>query len=244
MIGIFQRVFAMQKQEDDAIADEYHGMLRSLAMGEEIDLEDVRRLTIDAGKSEEECSRDLETMQQRIEKVAKKREWLQLQATMPGLQKKYDALLAELNAVIARIKPELIRLEWEIGSASDAGAQVIWCNDFLNNNCLNQSLIEREKLVSEHRKALGLKKRTLAEDLEKARQHESYFNARLEKYDNRKNGLKPKDASAVDYKELQASRAEWQSTIEQLERAIAVLDEELEPVDAELADIQQEKLLP
>ena len=146
--------------------------------------------------------------------------------------------------MIARIKPELIRLELEIGSASDAGAQVIWCDDFLNNNCLNQSLIEREKLVSEHRKALGLQKRTLAEDREKAKQHESYFTARLQKYENRKDGWKPKDASAVDYKELQASRAEWQSTIEQLERAIAVLDEELEPLDKELTDIQKEKLLP
>ena len=244
MLSIFSRVFAMQKAEDDRIADEYHSMLLSLAKGEEIDLDDVRRLTIDAGKSEEECSRDLETMQQRIEKVAKKREWLQLQATMPGLQKKYDALLAELNAVIARIKPELIRLELEIGSASDAGAQVIWCDDFLNNNCLNQSLIEREKLVSEHRKALGLQKRTLAEDREKAKQHESYFTARLQKYENRKDGWKPKDASAVDYKELQASRAEWQSTIIQLERAIAVLDEQLEPIDQELADIKIEKLRP
>jgi predicted nucleic acid-binding Zn-ribbon protein len=234
MLGIFSRVFAEKKAEDDRIQDEYHSMLLSLARGEEIDLDDVRRLTIDAGKSEEECSRDLELMQQRIQKVAKKREWLQLQATMPGLQKKYDALLAELNAVIARIKPELIRLEWEIGSASDAGAQVIWCNDFLNNNCLNQSLIEREKLVSEHRKALAVNRKPLSEDFEKAQQRLSYFHSRLGK----------KGLSERERKELQAELDEWQSTIDQLERAIALIDEQLEPLDAELADIGREKLLP
>jgi predicted nucleic acid-binding Zn-ribbon protein len=102
-------------------------------------------------------------------------------------------------------------------------------------------LLEREREVGEQRKDLGLKKRTLVDDLTKAKQHESYFHARLEKY-NRKDGSKPKDA--VDFKELQASRAEWTSTIEQLERAIALIDEELEPIDAEIADIKKEKLLP
>ncbi len=242
MLGIFSRVFAMQKAEDDAIADEYHSMLLSLARGEEIDLEDVRRLTIDAGKSEEECSRDLELMQQRIAKVQEKQDWLKVQATIPSLQAKYDALKAELNAVVERIRPQLIKLEWDLHAASDP--KIVWIDDFLNTNCLNQSLIEREKEVGSQRFALGGQKRTLVDDLTKAKQHESYFNARLEKYENRKDGWKPKDASAVDYKELQASRAEWQSTIIQLERAIAVLDEQLEPIDQELADIKKEKLLP
>jgi hypothetical protein len=244
MIGIFQRLFAEKKAEDDRIQDEYHSMLLSLAKGEEIDLDDVRRLTIDAGKSEEECSRDLETMQQRIEKVAKKQEWIEVQKATPGLEQKRDALKAELNAVFERINPQLVKLEWDLHAASDAAAQCLWIDDFLNTNCLNQSLLAREKEVGSQRFALGGQKRTLVDDLTKAKQHESYFNARLQKYENRKDGWKPKDASAVDYKELQASRAEWQSTIIQLERAIAVLDEQLQPIDAELADIKNEKLMP
>ena len=242
MLGIFSRVFAMQKAEDDAIADEYHGMLLSLARGEEIDLDDVRRLTIDAGKSEEECSRDLETMQQRISKVKEKADWIKVQDGIPALQKKYDALRDELNETIKRIQPQLVRLEWDLHAANDP--KIVYIDDFLNNNCLNQSLIEREREVGSQRFALGMQKRTLVDDLTKAKQHESYFNARLQKYENRKDGWKPKDASAVDYKELQASRAEWQSTIIQLERAIAVLDEQLEPIDQELADIKIEKLRP
>ena len=241
MLGIFQRVFAERKEEVDSIADEYHSMLLSLAKGEEIDLADVRRLTIDAGKTEEECSRDLETMIQRIAKVKEKQDWTKVQDGIPSLQKKYDSLKDELNAVIARIQPQLVRLEWDLHAAADP--KVIWIDDFLSRTCLNQSLLEREREVCEQRKDLGLKKRTLVDDLTKAKQHESYFHARLEKY-NRKDGSKPKDASAVDFKELQSSRAEWQSTIIQLERAIAALDEELQPIDQELADIQKEKLLP
>jgi septal ring factor EnvC (AmiA/AmiB activator) len=239
MLGIFSRVFAEKKAEDDRIQDEYHSMLRSLARAEEIDLDDVRRLTIDAGKTEEECSRDLETMIQRIAKVQEKQDWLKIQDGIPALQKKYDSLRDELNDVIARIQPQLIKLEWDLHAASDP--KIVYIDDYLNNTCLNKSLIEREKEVGEQRKSLGMQKRTIAEDLSKARQHESYFLARLEKY-NRKDGSKPKDA--VDFKELQASRAEWTSTIEQLERAIAAIDEQLEPVDEELTDIKREKLLP
>ena len=232
MLGIFSRVFAAKKVEDDAIADEYHSLLRSLAMGEEIDLDDVRRLTIDAGKTEEECSRDLELMQQRIAKVQEKADWIKVQDGIPALQKKYDALRDELNETIKRIQPQLVRLEWDLHAASDP--KIVYIDDFLNNNCLNKSLLEREREVGEQRKALGMQKRTLVDDLEKAKQHESYFHARLGK----------KGLAERDRKELQASRDEWQSTIEQLERAIAVLDEQLQPVDAELADIGQEKLLP
>jgi hypothetical protein len=239
MIGIFQRLFAEKKAEDDRIQDEYHSMLFDLASGKEVDEDDVRRLTIDSGRTEEQCSRDLETMIQRIAKVKEKQDWTKIQDGIPALQKKYDALRDELNETIKRIQPQLVRLEWDLHAASDP--KVIWINDFLSRTCLNQSLLEREQEVGSQRKALGMQKRTLAEDLSKARQHESYFLARLEKY-NRKDGSKPKDA--VDFKELQASRAEWQSTIEQLEIAIRNIDEQLEPVDAELADIQIEKLLP
>lgn len=234
MIGIFSRVFAMKKVEDDRIADEYHSLLFDLATGKEVDEEDIKRLTIDAGKTEEECSRDLETMQQRIEKVAQKQKWLEVQKTSPGLQKKYDALRDELNETIKRIQPQLIRLEWEIGSASDAGAQVIWCNDFLSRTCLNQSLIEREREVGSQRKDLAIQKKPLFEDLEKAQQRLSYFHSRLGK----------KGLAERERKELQAELDEWQSTIDQLEIAIRNIDQQLEPLDDEIADIGKEKLMP
>jgi hypothetical protein len=231
MLGIFSRVFAEKKAEDDRIQDEYHSMLLSLARGEEIDLDDVRRLTIDAGKSEEECSRDLELMQQRIQKVQEKQDWLKVQATIPALQAKHDALKAELNAVVERIRPQLIKLEWDLHAANDP--KIVYIDDFLNTNCLNQSLIEREKEVGSQRFALGGQKRTLEKDLTTAEQHLSYFVARL----------KRKESLTV-HKELEASRDEWQSTIEQLAIAIRNIDEQLEPVDQELSDIQKEKLLP
>lgn len=244
MLSIFQRVFAQKKTEDDAISDAYHSLLFDLASGKEVDEEDIKRLTVDAGKSEEECSRDLETMQQRIEKVAQKQKWLEVQKTSPGLQKKYDALRDELNETIARIQPQLISLEWQIGAASDAGAQVIWCDDYLNTHCLNQSLLEREQVVGEQRKELASQKNPLVDDLTKAKQHLSYFNARLEKYENRKDGWVPKDSLAADYRELQAERDHWQSTVEQLQIAIRNIDELLSPLDDEIADIGRAKLMP
>jgi DNA polymerase II small subunit/DNA polymerase delta subunit B len=183
MIGIFQRLFAEKKAEDDRIQDEYHSMLFDLASGKEVDEDDVRRLTIDSGRTEEQCSRDLETMIQRIAKVKEKQDWTKIQDGIPALQKKYDSLRDELNDVIARIQPQLIKLEWDLHAASDP--KIVYIDDYLNNTCLNKSLIEREKEVGEQRKSLGMQKRTIAEDLSKARQHESYFLARLEKY-NRK----------------------------------------------------------
>jgi septal ring factor EnvC (AmiA/AmiB activator) len=190
-------------------------------------------LTIDAGKSQEECDKDLETMQQRIAKVAKKREWIEVQKATPALEQKRDALRAELNAVFERINPQLVKLEWDLHAASDAAAQCLYIDDFLNTTCLNQGLLEREREVGEHRKELGLQKRTLEKDLTAAEQHLSYFNARL----------KRKESLTV-HKELEAQRDEWQSTIEQLERAIELVDERLLPIDEEIADIQREKLLP
>ena len=231
MLGIFSRVFAAKKVEDDAIADEYHSLLFDLASGHEVDEEDVKRLTIDAGKTEEECARDLETMIQRIAKVEEKSSWIKIQDGIPALQAKYDALRDELNETIKRIQPQLVRLEWDLHAANDP--KIVYIDDFLNNTCLNQSLIAREKEVGSQRFALGMQKRTLEKDLTTAEQHVSYFTARL----------KRKDSLTV-HKELEAQRDEWTSTIDQLERAIALIDEQLEPLDAELADIQREKLLP
>ncbi|MCY3010401.1 MAG: hypothetical protein NTY42_11215 [Planctomycetota bacterium] len=74
----------------------------------------------------------------------------------------------------------------------------------------------------------------LSEDLEKAQQRLSYFHSRLGK----------KGLSDRERKELQSSQDEWQSTVEQLEIAIRNIDEKLEPLDDEIADIQKEKLMP
>ncbi len=232
MIGIFQRLFAEKKAEDDRIQDEYHSLLFNLASGHEVDVDDVRRLTIDSNRTEEQCSRDLETMQQRIAKVQEKQDWLKVQDGIPALQKKYDALRDELNAVIARIQPQLIKLEWDLYAAADP--KVIWIDDFLSRTCLNKSLLEREQVVGSHRKDLAKKKQPLVDDLVKAEQHLSYFHSRLGK----------KGLSERERKEIESSQDEWQSTVEQLEIAIRNIDEQLEPLNDEITDIGREKLLP
>lgn len=246
MIDIFQRVFAKKKIEVDRIQDDYHDLLVSLASGHELDLEDVRRLTVDSGKTKEECDQDLALMHQRLEHVAERQKWLKVETTLPGLQSKYDALKAELNAAIARLQPQLISAEWELNAASNAGGQVIRIEDLLNRSCLNRSLLEREQEVGQQRLELSQKRKPLHDDLLLARQHLSYFNARLENFEKRKDSWLPSKDGNQDreMRALQAQRDDAASTVDQLERAVADIDERLLPYNQELADIGREKLQP
>lgn len=235
MMDIFGLVFAKRKQEVDAIHDSYHSMLVRMAQREELDLDEVRTLTIDAGKSQEECSRDLEAMEKRIAMAAERKNWLNIQGTLPGLQTKYAEIKAEMDAMIAKLQPQLIQLEWQINAASDAGAQCIRINNDLNSTCLNRALVEREQEVGSQRQALMQKRGPLFDDLQKTKQLESYLRSRCEN---------PKGSPSSEQRELQARRDDVVETIDQLERAIWAIDAEVEPYDAELADIGRQKLQP
>lgn len=235
MIGILNLVFAKKKQEVDAISDSYHGMLVQLASGEELDLAEVRELTVDAGKSQEECEADLQLMQKRLQQVEERKNWQNVEKTLPGLQQKYAEIKAEMDEVIARLQPKLVRLEWEINAASDAAAQCIRINVDLNSTCLNRALVEREQEVGSQRQALMEKRLPLYDDLQKAKQHLSYLNACVEN---------PKGSPLSERAELQARRDDALSTVDQLERAIWAIDQEVQPYDQELADIGRQKLQP
>lgn len=233
--SILSLVFSKRKEEVDAIHDSYHEMLVRMASGEDLDLEEVRELTVDAGKSKEECEADLQLMQKRLQQVEERKNWQNVETTLPGLQSKYDAIKSEMDAVIAKLQPQLIQLEWQINAASDAGAQCIRIDNDLNCTCLNKALVEREQEVGSQRQALMQKRGPLFDDLQKTRQLLSYITSRIEN---------PKGSPSSEQRELQARRDDALSTIDQLERAIWLIDSEVEPYDRELADIGKQKLQP
>lgn len=244
MIGsIFRQVFGQRKSEVDQIEDDYHRLLVDLASGAEVSIEEVKALTVDAGKSEEQCSRDLQLMEQRIERIRERDHWLKLESEVPGLRTKLDTLKAELNAVVSRIQPRIDELSSQLFERSVASANAVRIEIWLNENCLNQALVEREREVSLQRQEVAEKMRPLSDDLEIAKQRISYFNARLE---NRKDDWKPRADSdqGREFETLLANRDHAASIAGQLERELELLREELFPIDRELRDIQAQKLQP
>lgn len=247
MIGsIFRQVFGQRQSEVDQIEDEYHRLLVDLASGADVDIEDVKTLTVDAGKSEEQCSRDLELMEQRIERIRERENWLKLESEVPDLRSKLDILKSELDAVVARVQPQINELSQQLFERSVASANAVRIEVWLNENCLNQALIQRELEVSSQRQETAAKMKPLSDDLEIAKQRISYFDARLENFVDRRDGWKPRTDSdqGRELETLQANRDHAASIAGQLERELELLREELVPIDEELRDIQAQKLQP
>jgi hypothetical protein len=246
MLGFFQRVFAEKKADDDRICDDYHSLLVAIASGEEVDIQDIREKTVDAGRTEAECSRDLQVMEQRLERIKDKQRRLALDAKTPSLQAKFDALRAELDSATARIQPQLSAIGLQLYECTHAAAEIIRIDGWLNETCLNKTLVEREKELGEQRFALAQKRRPLHDDLVKTRQRLGYHNALLEKFENRKDGWVPREGarSLSEMRDLQAKRDDAESTIEQLERAVSAIDDAMVPIDDELRDIGRQKLTP
>jgi septal ring factor EnvC (AmiA/AmiB activator) len=246
MLSILKQVFSAKKKEDDDIHDGYHQLLIRLASGEEVDLEDVREQTVDAGKTEEECSRDLATMQQRLAKIEERKKLLVIQDGVPQLQAKFNSLKAEIDAVVARIQPQLDAIGLQLNETSTVGSQLHWIEIFLNNNVLNRSLLEREQEVGRQRQELARKRRPLWDDLQTAKGRLSYYNTCLRSFESRGDSWAPKAGSnqSKEMQKLLSSRDSFQREVDQLERAVWSIDQELIPFDQELADIAKQKLLP
>ena len=199
-------------------------------------------------KTEEQFEADVQTMTERIglaSQLQRKREVEKLvarhESELAKAKQELEDAYSKLSPIVTACFNRWQASENELTSLSNVEAK-------LTATCLDPAILEREKELQVHRKELMQKLRPLVADLEHAQAILRGYESSVEsiRYSLTKD---IKHAPSVHEKRssLRASqeRLEHQtSVVDQLSHAVSRLNEELHPIDVELAKLQLQKLVP
>ncbi len=246
--GILDRIRSKKKELALTSADAYYQLLKEVARGEETDVDDAAIVIDAAGKSENDFERDVSTMEERFHLAEQLKIRKELERKLPILQRKFDAAKQAMDEAIRKLQPAIDQGYEELHTAELQHGTLIYVDGKLSGTCLNQSLLIREKELLAQRAELMSKRLPLAEDLRTAQ-------AIIRNSETSLTGLKSQSKVHPHYKpdqvdirtkerKLAESLSHQKPIAEQLEAAVARIDDELAPINRELADIAKQKLVP
>jgi hypothetical protein len=245
--GILDRIRTKKKELVLNAQDAYYSLLKEVARGEETDVDDAAIVIDAAGKSEDDFERDVATMEQRFALAGQLKARVEIERSLPALQAKLDAANRAYNDAVQRLQPTIQIAFTALQEAQNAQQSMSNVDAKLCETCLNQTLLSRERELLAKRLAVHQKRRPLFDDLEMAKAYLSTCRAGLEGERGRKKilPLTPTE-KGISHQEhhWRMELKKQESLVAQLTEAVRLLDDELLPINNELASISKEKLVP
>jgi len=246
VIGILDRIIQRKKQTALSAAEQYHALVRSVANGSEVDCDDAATIIDDANKTAADFERDVEIQQDRIGLAAQLKHKQALEKQLPKLEQaeriasqNYERVVSEASSKLNEAKRAKRALESELLSLS-------YVEGKLSETCLDETLLAREVELTSKRMTLIQKRRPLEEDYRHSTALVSASHARIAGLQSQIERTSNNKLAQVEYRKdlakAEQSLAHEQSVGKQLEIVIGKINDELSPIDNELAKIRLRKL--
>jgi uncharacterized protein YukE len=246
MLGILEKIRSKKKELTSNTSDAYFELIRSVAGGHEVDIEQAAIVIEQAGKVDAAFEEDVEIQLERIGLASQLRHKQALEKRLPKLEsaerqagEHYARVVSEASEKLNEAKKAKRDVEHEL-------LQLTQIEVRLRETCLDSSLLAREAELNAKRVELVQKKRPLTEDSERAKNmvqsHQSSVDALRIKIERAKNDQLARQSYKRDLPQFEQALEQHQHVLDQLEQAIAVLDAQIAPLDQALESIRLKKL--
>jgi hypothetical protein len=246
MLGILERIRTKKKEITQTTADAYFALVREVAGGSEVDIEQAAVVIESANKDDAAFEKDVETQQARIGLAAQLKHKQALDRQMPKLEQAerlagehYERVVTEASSRLNEAKRAKRALESELLALS-------YVEGKLSETCIDATLLAREVELTSKRMTLIQKRRPLDEDYRHSAALVSASHARIAGLQSQIERTSNNKLAQVEYRKdlakAEQSLAHEQSVGKQLEFVIGKINDELSPIDDELATIRLKKL--
>lgn len=245
--GILDKIRTKKKALALNAQDAYYELLKEVASGKEVDVDEAAIVIDAAAKSEDGFESDVRTMEQRFALAEQLKARHELDRSLPGLSAKLEAAQRELNDAVNKLQPQVQAAYQQLRAAENQLLCLSNVDAKLSESCLDKSLVEKESELLAQRMAIHQKRRPLHEDLERAKAYLSTCRSGLagERSKTKILPLSP-TAPGVSHQEhhWKTELKHQEKIVAQLSEAVAGLDAELVPITKELAEVALKKLVP
>jgi hypothetical protein len=229
----------------------YRRLLMELAQDADLDVDEVQAAIIlqAAGKTTADLATDLETMRQRLSWSRQLSERSRHQAELAKAKAEHAKATAELNEANARLRPAIDAAYSRMKILEKLLTSCSFAEHELTQSCLDPAIVAAEKSLLTERQELQAKFADANQEVDRHRNLHRLAESHITEMTRRLEKLPSGDAVAIgDLKRrLKEQQAEKASRSERLDAAIAEarpIQQRLQAIEAELADLRQRKLLP
>ena len=244
--GILERIRTKKKELTQTTSDAYFELVRSVAGGHEVDVEQAAIVIEQAGKVDAAFEADVAIQLERISLATQLKHKNELQKRVPKLEsaerqaaEHYAKVVAEASSRLNAAKKAKRDVELELLGLTQIEGR-------LRESCLDATLLARETELSSKRMTLIQKRRPLEEDYRHSTALVSASHARIAGLQSQIERTSNNKLAQVEYRKdlakAEQSLAHEQSVGKQLEIVIGKINDELSPIDDALAKIRLRKL--
>lgn len=246
--GILDRIIARKKQATLSAAEQYIAMVRSVASGAEVDMDDAAETIDDANKTAADFERDVAAMQKRIAFAEQLKERADIEKSIPQLERTAQAARKKFWDAVQTLEPQALLAEQTLRAQQNRIDQLSSAERSLRETCIDETLLAREAELRAKHREVGEKLRPIESDHRIAKQvyesnRNAFKNLQLQIEKNRK------DHPALaklrkDMERLEPALEASEQTYRDLSSALSELRAELAPIARELEEIDRRKLTP
>ena len=229
----------------------YRRLLTDLVQNADSETDEVQAAIIlqAAGKTTDDLAADLETMRQRLSWSRQLSERSRHQAELAKAKAEHAKATAELNEANARLRPAIDAAYSRMKILEKLLTSCSFAEHELTQSCLDPAIVAAEKSLLTERQELQAKLADASEAVEKHRNLHRLAASHIESLESSLRKVPSGDAVAIaDLKRrLKEQQAERASRSEKLDQAIAEarpIQQRLQAIEHELADLRQKKLTP
>jgi chromosome segregation ATPase len=228
--------------------DEYFRLIQAIASGKEVDSEEAANILEASGRSVEQFEKAVEVHTRRIELAEQLSRKRSLEASIPKLEREAEHARRELDAAVAKLQTKAFEADKKLRDANNEIVQFYQVESRLRESCQDPAILSRFAELSEKRLELVRMKSPLQEDLRRTQNQIRSWRNQVENFrDSLKKNRSDLPAMGSDQKGLAIAKSEVEkldSVISQLAKAIAEIDEKLRPIECELKELDDKKLIP
>jgi hypothetical protein len=246
MATLLERLSRTTREKKQNAQDRFLQLVRKAAKGEEFDVEEAADILEAANRTHEQLEDAVEVQTERIGLASQLRHKKTLESQMPKHEQTerlagehYERVVSEASSRLNEAKRAKRALESELLALS-------YVEGKLSETCIDETLLAREAELTSKRMALVQKRRPLDEDYRHSTALVSASHARIagieSQIERTSNNKLAQSAYRKDLAKAEQSLAHEQSVEKQLEIVIGKINDELSPIDDELATIRLKKL--
>jgi hypothetical protein len=247
MATLLERLSRTTREKKQNAQDRFLQLVRKAAKGEEFDIDEAAEILEAANRTHEQLEDAVEVQTDRILLAAQLRHKKTLEIQMPKLEsverqasEHYARVVSEASERLNAAKKAKRDVELELLGLTQIEVR-------LRESCLDATLLARESELNMQRMKLIQQRRPLSDDFDRARNavhsHASSVEALRLKIERATNDQLARQSYKRDLPQFETALRQHQSVLGQLTQAIEDIDSELEPLDRELAEIREKKLL-
>lgn len=251
LTSVLEKLRGKRQDQAKSVWQQYNELVTALATDQQADVDELALCLDQLDKSEADLSVDVERKQKRLAAARRLEQFREIDALLPGLEKKHEAAISAYNEACERLRPAIADAFSALESARLSAIQFASAENELLNTVDDPEIIDAQASLDRTRTELGDEMRELSDRVHDGKIALNHARSMVESCEY--TIAKIKRGEEIEYEkgksaqELQKARTALEQVMERHAAPVArhnEIERSLRALTTEQAELNKRKLIP